>query len=396
MIRWTWLAGVATLCAFGMGVVSADSWVPPQTRSYLSPDKAWRLTVFPREITSPLAYFEDKVADRPKAGGVPGSKQVTASALMEHLHGGRWQAVWKKPLVNEVSPVDALASNAGQAVTFDNWHSMGYGKDVIAIYDAAGSLVRALALEDFLPKEYIRPLPQSVSSMYWRGEPRISEDGRQLIVPIVIPDADQEGFPDEEKTAYVDARFDLASGHPLTDDSPAWSEALASARNADQKLKEEQAAERQRFISPLAAPTTGKSPDWYSYLVDAFFRIDPEWDDGYPSTHVIPLPTDEKFDLLSGYVGVALTDDINEDGAIMFASPSQDVLVDVLMAQAKRAKAGSLPSARIYVAADDKHVDAARKALAHTGAKFIQIDIDQEIPQQKERLDRYLKRLDEN
>lgn len=45
---------------------------------------------------------------------------------------------------------------------------------------------------------------------------------------------------------------------------------------------------------------------------------------------------------------------------------------------------------------DRKHLSAARKALAHTGAKFIQIDIDQQIPQRKERMDRYLKNADQD
>ena len=33
------------------------------------------------------------------------------------------------PLVNEVSPVTALVSDSGNTITFDNWHSVGYGDD---------------------------------------------------------------------------------------------------------------------------------------------------------------------------------------------------------------------------------------------------------------------------
>lgn len=395
MTRSKWQVTLAVFAVLVTGAMWADSWIPPSTKDYVSPDGEWRLTVTPRDITSPLAYFEDKVAERPNAGRIPGSAQTSAIGQMEHLRNGQWQTVWKEPLVNEVSPVDALASNSGQAVTFDNWHSMGYGKDAIAIYDAKGGLVRAFGLMDFLPKEYIHALPRTVSSMYWRGEPRISEDGHQLIIPVVIPEAGQEGFPTKEKTTYIDISFDLASGLRLEGDSLAWSAALASAHRAHLQLEEQEAAAGQRFISPLAAPSTDEIGDWHRYLIDAFFRLDPDSEDRYPATKVIPLATADKFELLSGYLGDAMTDDLHEHGTIMIASPSQDVLVDVLTEQAKRAKAGSHATTRIYVAVDDQHVDAARKALALTGAEFIQIDINQEIPQRKERLDRYLKNLDE-
>jgi len=46
------------------------------------------------------------------------------------------------------------------------------------------------------------------------------------------------------------------------------------------------------------------------------------------------------------------------------------------------------------VAADDAHMSAVRAALAHTGAKVIQLDIDDPIPQRKERLERYLRNND--
>ncbi len=397
MTRSTWLKGVLAACVLVTSVASADSWMPAKIKTYVSRDGAWRLKVSPREITSPLAYFEDKVAERPKAGGVAGSQQATASARMEHRQGRRWNVAWDKPLVNEVSPVDALVSEAGLVATFDNWHSMGFGKDAIAIYDAQGFLVRTLALLDFLPKEYIRALPRSVSSMSWRGEPRISRDGRELIVPIVVPiadedSADEDDAGDEDKTRYVDFHFDMASGQLQQQvlDSPEWTSALANARTVDLKQQQEQEVLRQRFIAPLSAPVNGGVRDWYGYLVEAFFRIDPQWDDGYPATTVVPLPTEEKFALLSGYVGDAMTDGMHDEGAIMFASPSQDVLVQVLTQQAKHVKAGSLSRARIYVAVDGQHVEAAREALAHTGASFIQIDIEQPIPQRKERLDRYL------
>ena len=390
MTKFKWAAWLVLLGILITSAVLADSWIPPETRAYVSSDGAWRLTVQPRGISSPLAYFEDKVANRPLAGSVKGSTQTSALAHMEHQKSGRWVTVWNEALVNEVSPVDALALNGGRAVTFDNWHSMGYGKNAIAIYDVNGKLVRAVGLSDFLPTEYIHALPHSVSSIEWRGKPRISEDGRHLVVPVVIPSVDQKGFPDEEHTAYIDIRFDLATGQRVPDTSPAWTTALASARKADQKLKKEEAAAKSRFILPLPAPTSSAELDWHSYLVEAFFRLDKDWDEGYPATEVIRLPDAKDFDQSVGFLREALSDNSNSDSVIMIASPSQDVLVDVLKKEFARVNRNALIKARVYVAVDQGHIQAVRKAVAPTGAELIQIDTNKAIPQRKERLNRYL------
>lgn len=384
---------LALLCALSTVTVWADSWSPPEVRTYASSDGAWRLTVHPRQITSQLDYFQDKVADRPNAGGISGSTQTSALGHMEHRDDSGWRTAWKAPLINEVSPVEVLVLSGGRAVTFDNWHSMGYGKDVIAIYDGNGKLVRALALADFLPKEYIHALPRSVSSIHWRGSPRVSGDSRYLLVPVVIPSA--QGLLDAQSTAHVDVRFDLASGQLIPNASPAWLDALASARKVHQKLLGEEAAQELRFISPLRAPVSDVR-EWHGYLVEAFFRLDPDWDDGYPATKVIPNPDSEGYERLVGYLRDALSDESNGDGVLMIAAPSQDVLVNVLKEEFARVGTGALADVRVYVVVDQRHVEAVRGALAHTGADFIQLDPRHDIPQRKERLDRYLDNKAEN
>ena len=161
-------------------LVRADSWLPPTTEVYVSTQSGWRFTVVPRPLSSPLEYFKDKVANRDNAGGVSGSAQTSALGTMEHQVQRHWRVVWKKPLLNEVAPVGVLVSEHGQAITLDDWHGMGYGKNAVVFYDANGKVVRALSLADFLPEEYIDALPHSVSSIQWRGKPAISNDGSQL------------------------------------------------------------------------------------------------------------------------------------------------------------------------------------------------------------------------
>ncbi len=74
-------------------------------------------------------------------------------------------------LANPVAPVEALVSNTGHLITFDNWHNAGYGA-VVAIYDPSGRLVRAWRLEDLYDAKRIADIPRSVSSRWWRCAPR--------------------------------------------------------------------------------------------------------------------------------------------------------------------------------------------------------------------------------
>jgi len=130
---------------------------------------------------------------------------------MERKQGGRWQTAWKAPLVNDVSPIEAVVSNDGMVVTFDNWHSVGWGDDAVVIYAVDGSQIRTFGLSAFLPEHYINALPRSVSSIHWRGKPRIDESVRELVIPVVVPSADgTAAYTDKER--FVDVRFRLADG----------------------------------------------------------------------------------------------------------------------------------------------------------------------------------------
>jgi hypothetical protein len=73
-------------------------------------------------------------------------------------------------LQNPVSPTDALVTNGGYLVTFDNWHNLGYGK-AVAIYQPGGRLVRAFTLEQLYASDRLTKLPLSVSSRWWRCAP---------------------------------------------------------------------------------------------------------------------------------------------------------------------------------------------------------------------------------
>lgn len=388
--------GIVGLLLLTSPMLVADSWAPPTTAVYYSPGKAWRFTITPRAISSPLAYFEDKLAGRADAGKVAGNPQRRAWGVMQHLEQGEWHIAWAEPLLNEVAPVEAIVSRTGFAVTFDNWHSMGYGKDVVVIYDGRGKPVRSMGLADFLPPEYIGALPHSVSSIWWGDGHFLSADDKRLILRVVVPSIDASPGTGDASAQYVELTFDLATGSELTpDNKKAWHAALAAARNVNAVQHAEQAKREAAFRAPLLAPRDDAEVDWHEYLRNAFYRLDPDWHDTFPATKVLPRPGQKDYSLMLRYLDQAFHEDQFRDGVLMIASPSQDNLVHVLAQIVADVPNGWFKGARIYVAVDDAHTAAVATLLSPTGAHYVQLDPDKAIPQRKAWLERGRARGDE-
>src|SRR6185369_16344324 len=106
------------------------------------------------------------------------------------------------------------------------------------------------------------------------------------------------------------------------------------------------------FVAPLTGPHSDAEQDWHLYLQEAFFRVDPNWQDSYPRTTVLRLPKQQNYQASVGFLRDALHDEIGKDGIVMIASPSQDNLLRVLSRLAADLPNGALKSVRIYVAED--------------------------------------------
>jgi hypothetical protein len=371
----------------------ADSWAPPQVETYFSTDKRFRLTVTPRELAGPLPYFEGKQRGDDKPGQAPGSKETAPRGLFEQSIGnGGWRTVWQRDLVNDVAPVSALVSSTGTyVVTFDNWHFMGFGDDAVVVYGPHGSLIRAFGLDDILPDYYVKALPRSVSSLHWSGDHTIDQPGGMVMLKVVVP-TDRQSPADTE--AYIDVGIELATGtvRPPTDGS--WERALADAARARRAQEAAEAAEDARFRAPLVAPTTTAEVDWHHYLQEAFFRLDPDWDDGYPTVQILRDPRAADYAPSETWLRKALTAErLPGVGAIMIASPaSPDNLVKVLTAIIRTMKPDALKGTRLYAAVPASHRARIAATLAPTGVSFIPLDPTVPIPQRPERLDRRFKK----
>ena len=136
-------------------VASADSWLPPKPTTYTSESGDASLTVTPASRTQLFCTAQ---------------LFLNSTSLAPKL-------VWAQPLANPVAPMDALVSAEGKRViTFDNYGNLGFGQEVVVIYDEKGNLLKQYSLEDFLSTEEIQQVPRTVSSRWWRGKASIDEE----------------------------------------------------------------------------------------------------------------------------------------------------------------------------------------------------------------------------
>lgn len=194
---------IVLLFILGLSVlVKADSWRLPETEKYCSENNKYCLKVEPKKLESQLSYFQDKVDEKENAGADKNTKENYCKGTFS----AKGKKVWKIKLDNEVSPVSALVSNNGDyVITFDNWHGVGYGDNVVAIYSGlTGELIKKLGLSDFLTESDIYNLPASTSSINWHGTHQIDYDKKQLVLKVVKLSKNND--------EYFDVYIDLTNG----------------------------------------------------------------------------------------------------------------------------------------------------------------------------------------
>jgi hypothetical protein len=357
----------------------ADSWVLPTATTYTSCAGHARITVTPRDLESQLGYFEDKVEKVDPAGQKKGGASA-ASARLERLVGRQWQVVWEHQIANDVAPVSALVRDDGEyAVTFDDWHGTGYGPNAVAIYGAGGQLVRALALSDVVPADYIKALPHSVSSIQWRRDPRFSPDGQKVIIPVVIP---SEDFVSDSTT--IDIAVDLSDGKVSPINPVAWDAAVVTGRKVLAAQIANQASAKAAFIAPLLGPKTNVEREWHDYLREAVGRL--IGDDETPSTTVLRFPGANDYAVSETWVHDALTESYADKVAL--ASLSEPNLVTVLKEVTSKLPDRSLSKVTAFIAVSDRSWPAVVATMQRTGAKIVQLDPTKAILQRPERIAR--------
>ena len=357
----------------------ADSWSLPTTTTYNSCSGRARITVTPRNLENQLDYFEDRVRNVDPAGQKEGGARF-AKARLERLFDKRWQVVWERQIANDVAPVSAIVRDDGEyVVTFDDWHGLGYGLNAVVIYGTGGRLVRALALSDIVPADYIKALPHSVSSIHWRGDPRFSGDGQRVLIPVTVP---SENFASD--TVKIDLAVDLTDGKVSAADPAAWRAALETGRTVLAAQVAAEAATKAAFLAPLRGPSANAEREWHGYLREAVGRL--IGDDDTPSTTVLRAPGAKDYAVSETWVSDALTERYADKVAL--ASLSEPNLVAVLEKVAPKLPSRSLSKVTVFVALSDRYWPHAVAAMQKSGAKVIQLDPSTPIHQRPERIAR--------
>lgn len=359
----------------------ADSWMLPETTAYLSPGKGCRLTVVPRDLESQLAYFEAKTNNTRNAGQKIGGLPNATATLERRLPNGEWQRVWSRSLVNDVAPVDALVSDRmDYIVTFDNWHSVGYGDDAIAIYDVANGGVRTFSVEKLLGSDYFAALPHSVSSVQWRNNARI--EGPELVIDIIVPGEADTTAPKKSVLLAID----LTSGKASERSPAAWKAARTAADRVNAGARAAEQARREARIAPLPGPKPQDVTGWHNYLEEAFFRLDPDWIEHYPAKTVLLPRTAPDYRKSIGWIRESLKDNVGD--VAMFAGVDEADLLATLENAINRLPANALRDTRVYVAASEAAHPRLTALLAPSGATLVLLDPAKPIPQRPERLPR--------
>lgn len=137
----------------------ADDWAAPRTMNVFSKSGHYFARIVPG----------NSIGDTFGFAGEKKGKPATAE-LFARQPDRSYKLVADVALLNPVAPVDALVSDNGYLVTFDNWHNLGYGK-VVVVYGRDGKVVRAYELAELYGAERVAKIPHSVSSRHWRCAP---------------------------------------------------------------------------------------------------------------------------------------------------------------------------------------------------------------------------------
>lgn len=369
----------------------ADSWLPAQTKVYEAPDHSARLTVVPGKLTSALDYFSDKVAGKEPAGAPPGSVTGSAIAKLEvRTASGVWVTKWSRPLANEVAPVEVIVAPGGKALaTFDNWHSMGLGPDGIVIYNENGEVTKQFALGSIFPDWFVDTLPRSVSSIWWRGDPRLSNDSAEVIVPVTLPSIDRTAGQDGPA---LDLHIRLADAEVLGLGDTIWRDALRNAAKVARAQCADELAYAKLWNGPVSAPLQWDEMAWSHYLNEVGFRLVPGAminDGPVVGSTVLPPSTASNFRASLEGLKQALTQKPYLPGSDIriIGSPEPLNLAARINEFAPRMKPQRLVGVQFIFIADASTGQSIKSALARSGTAVRIVAPDEQIPQLPDRMD---------
>lgn len=381
--RWLLMTLFISVMATGATAL-ADTWLLPTKQQYFSTDKQIRFQVTPRELNGQLDYFQDKVVGKKEQAGQNPNGAALASGKLEIRERNAWRVLWERALVNDVSPTRALVANRGtHVVTFDNWHSVGFGNDVVVIYDAAGKLVRAMGLKDFLPEDYVQALPRSVSSIHWGLAHHLADKDGMLVLQIVVPPED--GGMHQEEPAFIEVRVRLADGVVVPPSGPAWEQAQAAAVRSLATQRAEMEAFRAKRAETITAPANDEQAAWRDYLTEMMVRRSTGVED-FPRLFFLPAERDPDYledrERMLETLSTGIRERFNPGTQIVFSSPSSVRLAELMEQGLAKVPENSLHGYTIVFAGEQQSNAVVEIAVRRTGSNYVFVNVREPIPGQ--------------
>ena len=356
-----------------LSTARADTWMPPERSTVESPKKTARVTVTPRGIAGPLAYFSDKVDGKDKAGQARDAPRQAIAQVEVRAADGTWRTLWQGPLVNDVAPVDFLVSDDGsRLVTFDNWHSMGHGDDVLVVYDATGKVLRQWSLADLLTPAYVPHVMRSVSSIWWRqGDPALVDDGATLRIDVAAPGNDDS--PHDGPT--VPLLIDLATAERLP--TLEWETTMLHVRWLEAGRQVAWQAYRAERALPLAPPATTGFAEWRKYMEDVRERLRFVADESVGGS-ILPLAgqsgrTGDDAERITSMLDEYVEWEERWGGRFVFVSADADALADLLVRHFSQAKAGAYAGVTVAINGSEANVARVAQAAKAAGAQVTRV-----------------------
>lgn len=156
----------------------ADVWPLPSIKRYYSQNRKYMLKVTPTIIPDKYWKWRSAKPKRKKRFKAKDTTIIRCHATLFKVSVNDTVKVWTQNLINRIAPMAVIVADDGKSiVTFDNWASMGYGMDVMVIYDQNGGLVMRYKLEEISPfplNEYL----MSVSSIWWQTDASYIDNDR--------------------------------------------------------------------------------------------------------------------------------------------------------------------------------------------------------------------------
>lgn len=128
--------------------VSADKWPMPSEMATASPNAKFVARLIPSKINS----GKKSTISMFTFDGVSYTKSIVFS------------------LANQWSPLFIVVTDDGDLFTFDNWGTLGYGDNVVAVYSSNGELKKSYTLKELYSDDNFEKVlkNRSMSSIHWQ------------------------------------------------------------------------------------------------------------------------------------------------------------------------------------------------------------------------------------